>query len=297
MNLRINFVHAARALGALAATLLPLAVTAATLDDLLRETRAPATWRAAPAAELHDAEQAFGAMLTAPDDAATAARWQALGFEVRSVRLAARSFLLVRERPAQRHGRGAYLFRIGSTSRWTLQAPHNPTDRYTGRIAARLAVQGDFRVVAWNTVRRRHRQGGATIDADLSHLPASYFTALARAIATRLPDGGTLELHGFTPARRQTDAARDADFIVSAARRTPTPRAAQLATCLRDARIGAVALYPRDVTELGGTTNAIARTLHAHGHAGFVHLEMSPPARRRLVQSRAARGTLLTCLP
>lgn len=270
----------------------------APLDPLLAATRAAGTWTLPSAATLHAAEAAFKGMLESPAAPAPRAAWAALAFEVLDLTIAGRRFSFVREQAGRREGRGAYLFAHDPAARWALQAPHVPSDLHTGRIAARLAVQGPFRVVAWNTLPRRARsedRAGA-VPTDIAHVPGTWFSALARAYAARYPDGRVLELHGFDPARRRSASARGADFIVSPAHRGTSAAAGEFAACLAGAGLGTVLRYPAEVGELGGTTNVNARLLQALGFDGFIHLEIAPAARERLARRRHAREALLTCV-
>lgn len=272
----------------------PLAA-GAPLDPLLAATREAPGWALPDTATLRAAEAAFRAMLEAVDAPGHREAWRALGFELRELTLAGRRFSFVHEQAARREGRGAYLFAHDPGAGWLLQAPHVPSDERTGRIAARLAVQGSFRVTAWNTAPRAMARDGATLDTDLAHVPGTYFSALARAYALFAPDGRVLELHGFSRSARSGDAARTADFIVSPGHRGASVAATGFADCLAGVGLGRVLRYPAEVDELGGTTNVNARLLHAQGFDGFIHLEIAPEPRRRLARERAAREAMLSC--
>ena len=54
--------------------------------------------------------------------------------------------------------------------------------------------------------------------------------------------------------------------------------------------------YPRDVRELGGTTNRIGQLWRELGREDFLHIELSHALRQRLVGDRGARGEMLACL-
>ena len=271
----------------------------APLDPLLEATRAAGVWTLPSPSTLRAAETAFRRMLESPAASTHGALWSALGFEVVELTLGGRRFSFVREQAGRREGRGAYLFAHASSARWALQAPHVPSDLRTGRIAARLAVQGDFRVVAWNTLPRRVAGQGAgdtPASTDVTHVPGTWFSALARAYAAQFPDGRVLELHGFDPAQRRSASARGADFIVSPAHRGTSAAASAFADCLAATGLGKVLRFPTEIGELGGTTNVNARLLHALGFDGFIHLEIAPAARELLARRRSAREELLKCL-
>ncbi len=192
-------------------------------------------------------------------------------------------------------GGGYYRFRLQGEQRTFLQAPHRKADRYTGTLAYRLFQQGGFGGAAWNSLNRRNIDDGSR-RSDLAHQPLSPFNAHARAIAARYPDATLIQLHGFSQAKRKTPQGAGSDIIISASTRYPSARVRGIYRCLKGADLGLVRLYPTEVRELGGTTNVTARTLLARGFTGFVHLEMSAPLRRRLMQDDAALTRLGDCL-
>jgi hypothetical protein len=120
--------------------------------------------------------------------------------------------------------------------------------------------------------------------------------SFTRAFAAVYPDGLIVQLHGFagrrTPGRRQGPA----DVILSDGTRLPPPGLRDLAACLGPHFDAGVALFPGDVEELGGTANAQGELLRRLGHRGFVHVELSPEARRSLKRNGDLRRTFLRCL-
>ena len=223
----------------------------------------------------------------------TAQEWAKAGFTLLS-RCADGHHLRVL-RDAQDAGQGFFIFNPTPRRNVVIQAPHRDSDLRSGEIALRLFVEGGLRAGAWNTVHRRgpERQ---SLDTDLAHVQRSHFQALTAALARKAPEARLLQLHGYAQQRRRSAAGRASQLILSAGRREVSAAAADLHACLVR-RFGTQALlYPTQVQELGGTTNAQSRLLQAQGHGGFLHLELSRPLREELVESPPRRRDLLECL-
>lgn len=216
--------------------------------------------------------------------------WQAAGFTLETP---APGLLALQEQ--HNRGRGLYLFRHPTAAvRATplfLQAPHQFSDRTTGDIAMALFELGSFSGAAWNSLHRR-----TTTSSDLAHIDHSPFSAHGHAIAQLYPQALLLQLHGFSQQKRSSPAGNSADLIISSAAARPDPRAVALTRCLSSGSVGEVRLYPRDVKELGGTTNVTAQELQRIGFSGFIHLEMSAPLRQRLLTEPATLRYLASCL-
>jgi hypothetical protein len=256
-----------------------------TLTRWLASTRAERYEQPAPA-QIAAAEAQF-ARLLAGAGAATAPEWRRLGFELRHLSLHGETLWSVTDATAT--GGGAYLFRPGGAG-LALQAPHGRSDRRTGAIVLALFAQGNAVAAAWNSAPRRPP------GADLAHLPESYHTAFARAFARRYPHGRLVQIHGFDPAKHEAEDGAPTTAVVSDGTIRPGPALTVLADCLRGALGPGLRLYPFERLELGGTTNAVGRTLRALGFAGFVHLELDPASRTTLAREAAPRAALLACL-
>lgn len=233
-----------------------------------------------------EAAQARAAELFAQlfaDDApqASTSAWAELGFRLSREQWRGETVWLLR--PETCSGQGIYMFRPHVRSRVVLQMPHQFKDLDTGRIGLALS----YRAAAWNSLPRDK--------ADLAHREDSFFHAFSRAFAAQMPHGRLVQLHGFAAGKRATAAARRARIILSAGQRRATPAVTALAACLRRF-FPAVRVYPDEVTELGGTSNAQGALLRASGHDGFVHLEMNRDLRRRLRDDSAQRQYLAQCL-
>ncbi|MDX2455941.1 MAG: hypothetical protein QNL87_00375, partial [Gammaproteobacteria bacterium] len=76
----------------------------------------------------------------------------------------------------------------------------------------------------------------------------------------------------------------------------PTPASTAVAACLQSLLNNPVRLYPRDVQELGATTNQQGRLLRRLAHNGFVHVELSRALRERLRSQGPLRTGFAACL-
>lgn len=179
----------------------------------------------------------------------------------------------VREEPPAWRGQGIFLVRPGASRPWLLSAPHAVgDDLLTGEIVLGWFSSTDAVAAAWSDVRRR--------DADLARETRTAFQALHLAFAAAHPDGLVVQLHGFARDKRSTQAGRDSLAILSTGEASAPPWLERVAACTEVAIRGRVSVYPDEVHELGGTTNAQARALA--GRVRFLHLETSLELRRRL---------------
>jgi len=267
------------------------------LGRLWREARRPAPYIQPPAAQLQAAQRLFRQELLDPAAPGLAGEWASLGMRRIGLHIGKNTCRLIMESAGDRHGRGLYLFCPQAPRAVALQLPHGFKDAHTGRIGLKLAASGEFALVAWNTVPRNYRDQGQYVDADLAHLPESWFTALTRAIAASGRLRQVVQPHGFSQAKRKSAAGRAADFILSAARREASLAVEDLAACLRKQGEKRVRVYPREVRELGALSNREAALLRETGTTGFIHIEMSGAVRKRLAHESTARHRLLACLP
>jgi len=248
--------------------------------------------------DLGRAPRLFREALKAEDPASpgTAAAWRDFGFRWLAPGEPDSGWWIAREDPGSCRGRGFYAFHADRTRQTVLLAPHRFGDARTGEIALRLAALGRFRCIAWSTVPRNAKDTGGEDPADLAHRSDSVFNALSDAFVEVLPRGGMVQLHGFEPGKRRTREAESADVIVSAGSRRPTPRSLAVSRCLETVLPGAVRLFPRDVEELGATTNTQGKLLRERGHEGFVHLELSPRLREALLEDAGLLRRFASCL-
>lgn len=263
------------------------ATLSAVLETMLRHASRDARYVPVAAAELQRAEGLFARTLGGEmEEPALQQRWQALGWEL--VRLEPREVhvWVLYEQNARKEGRGLFAFRQGARTGIVLESPHAFYDRHTREIAVELFAQGDIAVCGWNTVHRS--------TYDMAHAADNYMTALTRAVVA--VDSRTLvvQLHGFSKKKRRAPAGAAADVILSDGTRTPSPWLLAAGTLLkRHGSLGAVATFPRQVRELGGTTNTQGRAMRQFAAGRFLHLEMSRPVRTRLVRDRSACRQLL----
>ena len=267
-----------------------------TLETQWRNSQSP-TYQAPSAAELAQAEQLFQRTFTRTTDATLAADWAVLGFQWERVDVNGRTFTVLRERPDQLQGRGFYAFSAAADGAPILQAPHPLSDRHTGVIALRLFESGSFTAGAWSTAPRRYEtDDDQVVNADMAHLPESYWIAFSRAAVRSRPASAVIQWHGFASEKRKTAAGRQAGAIVSAGQQQPTRSAVQTARCLDAVFAEPVLLYPDQIKELGGTTNQIGQVMRALGSTGFVHIELARPLREQLRVNFELQHQLGRCL-
>jgi hypothetical protein len=220
-----------------------------------------------------------------------------LGFELIPVREAGEDLLVLREMESDRRGRGMYVYRIERSVPVAVEAPHSNDDLYTGILAEKLFLETRACAAAWNTVRRDQPIEGKKAESDLAHLSESIFLAFTRAFASAHPEGVLVQLHGFSRTERKSSAGSQSDAILSGGTESPASWILTTAQCLRDRWGGRFLVYPRDVNELGATTNSEMKALRSLKHGGFLHLEMCLELRRRLKSSAEARKAFWRCLP
>ena len=206
--------------------------------------------------------------------------WRALGFEPRRT---SGSLWLRETAPAA--GRGAYALR--DSSGLLLQAPHADTDVGTGEIALRLFEETHARALALNNVRRDTAPG-----ADQARSPLGPFVRMATALAEQDPALCVVQLHGFShhTAKRLT-LSTDAIVVGGGS----DDHNASLAACLRKRGFPAQATSAA-TRDLAGRGNAVGIALQRLGRGRFIHLELGPDQRDRLLRDSTARSRLWQCL-
>ena len=248
--------------------------------------------------EIDAVEILFARSLDRPIDAATARQWSELGFIIETRRLAGDPCHLLYESDRARRGRGMFLLCPTRTRAATLLVPHGFHDRFTAEIGAHFATEGQFKAVAWNT-RQRHQaadHGSNSRQDDTKRETESYFTALVRAASVLGLPGPMIELHGFAPDRRSTEAGRSARAILSSGTEAPHRSTLEISACL-EPRLGeGLLVYPTEVSELGGTLNRVAAVLRDWGRRDFLHLELSFALRKKLLVDDSARRSVIDCI-
>jgi len=250
------------------------------------------------------AEQLFtgifqGKPLTTP--ASTLTR---LNLTMETVELNARRYLLLMEAPTHRRGRGFYIFPAPGTefefSNQVLMIPHGFYDYHTGDIGIHLMLEGQFAAAAFNTV---HRYGNRKLKGvpsnetwDMADLFDTFFSAFTRAFVTTHPGGHLIQLHGFSRKKRNTDAGRNSDIIISNGTAYPSQVLTALGDCIKIKLPGITRLYPMEIKELGGTQNTIGKVMRSMDHPGFIHLEMSLSMRKKMTYDHDIRNRFLSCL-
>lgn len=267
-----------------------------TLEHLLEQASGERVYRHISPGEMLQVEYLFLRMFQGERSTQLRQEWLSLGYNMQLVNDRGTDFLVLSEAEGQRIGRGFYAFRQSLPQPIVLQAPHSFKEYHTRQIVLDMVREANVAAAAWNTVPRWIKQYGATIDADLAHQEYSFFKAFSRAFAIHYARGRVLQIHGFAQQKRTTPAGATADMIISSGRQIPTPAVLAVGQCLKQRIPGPVHIYPRDVLELGATTNAIGRALTQLGHTGFVHLEISRGLRERMRNETSLRQSLLQCI-
>ena len=134
--------------------------------------------------------------------------------------------MVLQELPNAKQGRGIFAVKKSVSKHWLLQAPHADSDLYTGKIASRLFLEGDFQAAQWNTVKRDI--------SDMAHTPNTYWQSFTQAFAEQYPDAKIIQLHGFDQSHRKTEAGESSDMILSAGQALAPAWVAQTAECLKN---------------------------------------------------------------
>jgi hypothetical protein len=248
--------------------------------------------------ELRRAKKSFLKILSGiGDHEAMRMEWNALGFDWFSVEVNGERMVILKEKPSRCEGRGTFLFRASGGTSDLLQIPHRFHDMYTGDIGYWLMQQGKFRLMAWNSIQRYTTSlDKDSSSADLTHTFNNYFTALAEAAALLSSDSRIIQIHGFDSSKRKSEAGRNSQIIVSDGSRRPSRKIKALTGCLRAHLHKRVSLFPRNVTELGATTNQIGAKLRQYDHQGFVHIELNKATRKALMTDTDLMTALLDCI-
>lgn len=189
------------------------------------------------------------------------------------------------------HGAGMSAWRCGEALDVIAQAPHAFYDLDTGDIVRAAFVFGGLRGVMWNTVHRYRATPGELPEdpvhpADVAHQPTALFQTWTLAALAVSPGLRVVQLHGFATSTSTADAVLSSG---SADRPPVDLREVAGAALVPEAPV--VRIFGDDTDVLGGTTNVQARALVPLRPARFVHVELSPRARKALAAdpTRAVR--------
>lgn len=193
--------------------------------------------------------------------------------------------IVIRE-GTERRGAGLYAIRCGPARPIAWQAPHAFFDLKTDDIARGLFVETGARVVMWNTVHRYEAVPGESRSdpvhpADVTREFGSLFQTATVGLAAGDPTIRFAQVHGF--------ARGTATWEVIVSTGDPDAPPAAIASAL-DPLLGEAAAYGEDVEALGGTTNVQGQMLRELPGRRFLHVELSPDARERLITDAAARA-------
>lgn len=251
-----------------------------------------------PGSEIAQVELLFARGLDRPMADDTLRAWAEHGFVTESIRLQGDPCHLLFERADARRGRGMFLLCPTRSRGSTLLIPHGFHDRFTAEIGVLLGKEGRFRAVAWNTTPRPLTEDDESeiVDQDAVLEIEDYFTGLARAVSVLGLPGPMIQLHGFAPYLRSTEAGRRARAIISSGSNDPHQTTLEVAGCLEHELGDRLLVYPTEVTELGGTRNPIAAVLRRWGRRDFLHFELSFALRKKLLEDTPTRRSLIDCV-
>jgi len=216
----------------------------------------------------------------------------ALGLEIAAIDGQSSVFVL-RERPDNKRGGGAYLFRLGARAPLIVQAPHTFYDEGTFPLACDLFRESNALALFIDTA---HRYKAHEADeegkhpADVAHATGSLFHAATEGVLRANPRITVIQLHGFSP--RESGAAIVLSNGTSAQSGEVVSRVAHLLSAVVP---GKVERFPEEASELGATTNVQGRAVRAAGGT-FLHIEMSAPLRQTLLTEAELRASVFRAL-
>lgn len=170
-------------------------------------------------------------------------------------------------------------------------APHRFFDKHTFTIAKSLSEQ--CQVFIANTKHRNtlNKQGEK---ADLGKSRYSVANAFIEAYASTVAETRIYQIHGFDAKKRRTKHAQALDVIISQGARPPSEKIKKINQCfINDLQLNS-AIYPLDVSELGGTKN-ILNTITLPKNE-FFHIELSYSLRARLIRQPNLMSGLKKCI-
>jgi hypothetical protein len=181
---------------------------------------------------------------------------------------------------------GVYVIRLGDAAPILWQAPHSYFDLKTGALVAQVFEAGDARAAFFN---QAHRNTGEEEESavDLAHRAFSVFQAATLGAATGIEDLLVVQVHGFR-SRGDESAVVSRGSAFQPARWESQAIDALAALLPGDGLV----LSGAELPQLAGRTNLQGRGLA--GEARFLHLELSLPIRRALMQDAMLRQALST---
>lgn len=265
------------------------------LDTLLSQSWG-GVYKTMTSEETDQIQALFEKTFATNDLAALGQAWAPYGYEVIPLDDTNKSFVL-KEQIDQQRGRGFYYFNKNANNKIVIQAPHQPSDEKTGKIAEQIINKLPIYAGGWNTVRRKTIVDNITVDSDLAHLERSYFMSFSQAFAKLNPDGKILQLHGFEQGKRVSALASSADMIISSGTLSPPSWFSDYTDCLKvSLNRNNIYIFPTEVKDLGALKNTIAKQLDQMGFKGFIHIEMSKDLRMDMIRAQNLSLFLVKCL-
>lgn len=219
-----------------------------------------------------------------------------LGFSLQLVEINSKPYVSVFEPEKDCTGKGFYLVNLVGKKPILLEAPHRFFDLKTADITFAMIRDDGFIAAAFGSAHRYCRYEGKVLNADVAHNKKSYMLTFTQAFLRNYPHGMIVQIHGFDKAKRYTDIAATADFVLSGGNHSISFEMENLSHCLKTKVSKATFLFPVHVHELGATTNTIGQWVNKRHKDQFIHVEISRDMRRKLAANKSVLKQFSECI-
>lgn len=217
-----------------------------------------------------------------------------LGFDLERIEdEAGRRYVVLREQNLRRRGGGVYFFKEGSGKSLrrvlAIQSPHARYDERTGPVG-RFLFEGTEGVVFYLNSAPRCADKERAL-SDVAHNAGSFFQAAHEAFCDFYENALVVQLHGFDNTKKETSRS-NYDIILSDGTPSASRKPFVRVMAERFRRIFGkerVALFGDEIDELGATTNVQGKYINQRSDDKFLHVELSPDARERIMKDAALR--------
>jgi hypothetical protein len=204
-----------------------------------------------------------------------------------------KGIIIVHEVETKKRGGGAFMLRLGETSKLVVQTPHTFFDEGTFPLGCEFFERSHARALFINTMHR-YKGALAGVDgihpSDVAHSPTSLFQAATEGAVDALEKPTVVQLHGF--AERITGAKA---VVSTGEKQKGNAFLVKMKELLEKAAGTGIQRYPDDTKELGATTNVQGMVVRPAG-GRFFHMEMSDAFRRELHAEAQLREKIFTAL-
>jgi hypothetical protein len=237
---------------------------------------------------------AMSSLFSKGDDARKDAqeKLEKIGFVIEDVP-EVKGAIVVREADGKKRGGGAFMLRIGDSSKLLVQTPHTFFDEGTFPLGCEFFQRSHARALFINTMHR-YKGAPAGVDglhpSDVAHSATSLFQAATEGAIEALEKPTVVQLHGF--AERITGAKA---VVSTGEKQKGNPFLVKMKDLIEKAAGSGIQRYPDDTKELGATTNVQGMAVRPAG-GRFFHMEMSDAFRRELHADPPLREKVFTAL-